>query len=164
MWKSGSHLWHEAERERHSERTLNSSRDTRTDSKLGLLTWLQTWVILYSNMLSRLCDGFAWADCFSLKCKHIKDKIKGSSWFFFKDPKFIPPGFSWGLCGFSMTPAHLHKFHLMQLIINITVTPQVSYIPNLYSENIWRTEFNLDNFKNTFCDDHLLNIFGVFLA
>lgn len=46
-----------------------------------------------------------------------------------------------------MTLAHLNKLHRIQLIINITVTPQVSYIPNLYSENIWRTEFNLDNLK-----------------
>lgn len=46
-----------------------------------------------------------------------------------------------------MTLTHLHKFHLIKLIINITVTPQVSYIPNLYSENIWRTEFNLDDLK-----------------
>lgn len=64
------------------------------------------------------------------------------------------------MCVFSTTPAHLHKFHLMQLIANITVTPQVSYISNLYSLNIWRTEFNLDSIKNTFCYDHLLNIFG----
>lgn len=166
MWKSGSHLWHEAERERQSERALNSSRDTRADSKPVLLTWLQTWVILYSNMLSHLCNGFVWADCFSLKCKHIKDKIKGSSgfffFFFFKYPKFIQPGFSWGLCGFSKTQAHLRKFHLIQLIINTTPTPQVSYISNLYSENmqtpnsIWTTE-------NIFCNDYLLNTF-VFLA
>lgn len=62
----------------------------------------------------------------------------------FKYPKFVQPGFSWGLCGFSMALAHLHKFHLMQLIIQRTQTSQVSYITNLRCENIWRTEFNLE--------------------
>lgn len=70
--------------------------------------------------------------------------------FFFFYPKFIQPGFSWGLCGFSMTLVHLHEFHLIQLILNITLTSKVSYIPNLYSENIWRTEFNLDKLKRHF--------------
>lgn len=64
---------------------------------------------------------------------------------FFMYPKFIQLGFSWGLCGFSVTLTHLHKFHHIQLIINMTVTPQVNYITNLYFGNIWRAELNLDD-------------------
>lgn len=65
-------------------------------------SWLQTWVILYSNMLLGLCVGFVWADCCSLKCKHIKDRIKGSLGFFFSFdyPKLILPGFSSGFVQF----------------------------------------------------------------
>lgn len=66
-------------------------------------SWLQTWVILYSNMLLGLCVGFVWADCCSLKCKHIKDRIKGSLGFFsfsFDYPKFFLPGFSSGFVRF----------------------------------------------------------------
>lgn len=48
----------------------------------------------------------------------------------------------------SMTLTHLYKIHLIQLIINITGTSQESYICNLYSENIWRTELILENLKD----------------
>lgn len=85
-----------------------------------------------------------------------------SFFFFSKYPKFIQPGFSWGLCGFSMTQAHLHKFHLLQLITNTTPTPQVSYISNLYSENM-RTPNSIWTTENIFCNDYLLNTFGFFL-
>lgn len=113
VWKSGSHLRHEAERERQSEWALNSSRDTRTDSKPGLLTWLQTWVILYSNMLSRL-SGQTVSDC-----KHIKDKIKSSLWVSKIYSASIYLRFLWFLY---MTQVHLHTFPFLQLIINMPLS------------------------------------------
>lgn len=76
VWKSGNDLWHEAVRERQREQALSSSRDTGTDSKPALRTWMRTWVTLSSKMPSRLYDEFL---SFSLKCERIKS---GALWSF----------------------------------------------------------------------------------
>lgn len=49
----------------------------------------------------------------------------------------------------------------VQLITNRSATPQVSSIPNLYSEIIWITEW-IWTTESTFCDGHLLNVFWLF--
>lgn len=66
----------------------------------------------------------------------------------FDSPKCIQPGFSYRVCVVFkwLWPICI----IVQFIINITVTTQVSFIPNLYSYTL------------EFCDDHLWNRFGLF--
>lgn len=122
-------------KDRAREWALNSSRDTRSDSKMGLLTWLQACVILYPNMLSHLCDS--WADCFSLKCEHIKDKIKGPLWFLLVSNILFSQDFSCGLWfSYDSSPSS-YTFHLIQLITSISLTPRVIfpiYIQKIFGE------------------------------
>lgn len=107
VWKSGSHLWQEAVRERQRKRTLNSSKDTRADGKQGLHECrpesFHTQICFYICAMD--LSGYTVS---ASKCKLIKDRIKGPSWFF-----WVFQIFSASIVVFSFFyfMSHLHNFY-----------------------------------------------------